>query len=97
MHKGGSVYILSSPNKGVLYIGVTSDLPNRITEHQNKIYPNSFTSKYNCIVLVYYQHFEYIYDAIAEEKRLKGYNRKYKEQLIDAINPDWKDLSKELK
>ncbi len=97
MHKGGSVYILSSPNKVVLYIGVTSDLPNRILQHQNKIHIDSFTSKYNCVVLVYYKHFEYIQDAIAEEKRLKGYNRKYKEELINSVNPNWIDLSKELK
>ena len=96
MHKGGAVYILSSPNRNTLYIGVTSNLPNRIWEHQHKKDPNSFKSRYNCVVLVHYKLYEYIEDAIKEEKRLKGYNRKYKEQLIDATNPEWKDLSDEL-
>ena len=96
MHKGGAVYILSSPNRSTLYIGVTSNLPNRITEHQQKKNPTGFAARYNCVVLVYYNLFEYIEDAIREEKRLKGCNREYKEQLIEQMNPDWKDLSVEL-
>lgn len=96
MHKGGAVYILSSPNRTTLYIGVTSHLPNRIWEHKQKKEPKSFASRYNCVVLVYYRLFEYIEDAIREEKRLKGYNRKYKEELIDAMNPEWKDLFDDL-
>ena len=86
------MYIMSSPNKSTLYTGVTSDLQKRVFEHKNKIYPNSFTAKYNCIILVYYQHFERIEEAIAEEKRIKGCSRKYKEELINAMNDDWNDL-----
>lgn len=96
MHKGGAVYILSSPNRNTLYIGVTANLPNRITEHQQKLKPTGFAARYNCVVLVYYHLFEYIEDAIREEKRLKGCSREYKEQLIASENPDWRDLSVEL-
>lgn len=92
MHKCGYVYILSSPNRVTLYTGVTSKLPARIWEHKNKIYPQSFTSRYNCVVLVYYSAFDTIEAAITEEKRLKGSSRKYKEELIDAMNPTWRDL-----
>ncbi len=92
MHKSGYVYILSSPNRGTLYTGVTSKLVARIWEHKNKAYRQSFTSRYNCVVLVYYDAFETIESAIAEEKRLKGSSRKYKEELIDAMNPTWRDL-----
>ncbi len=96
MHTGGAVYILSSPNKNTLYVGVTSSLPNRVIEHQQKKYAKAFTARYNCVVLVYYALFEYIEDAIKEEKRLKGSSRMYKEQLIHKMNPYWKDLSNEL-
>ncbi len=93
MYKGGTVYIMSSPDKTALYTGVTSDLPGRIWEHQNKKYPGSFTSRYNCIMLVWYKRFESIEEAIAEEKRLKGGSRLKKEALINKMNPDWLDLS----
>ena len=92
MHKGGSVYILSSPNKVSLYVGVTSDLFKRVYEHKNKIYPNSFSSKYNCVMLVYYKGFARIEDAIGEEKRIKAGNRKQKEILIESMNKEWNDL-----
>jgi putative endonuclease len=92
MYKGGAVYIMSSPNKGTLYVGVTSNLPNRIYAHKNKIRPASFASRYNCVIIVYYKFFESMDEAIAEEKRLKGASRKYKEQLIDSMNPQWQDL-----
>lgn len=92
MYKGGAVYIMSSPNRGTIYVGVTSDLPGRIWQHRNKEFPDSFTARYNCVVLVYYKYFDGIEEAIAEEKRLKGSSRKYKEQLIDAMNPSWQDL-----
>ena len=95
MQKGGTVYILSSISKRVLYVGVTSDIVSRIWQHKNKFYPDSFTVRNNCILLVYYQHFNNIADAIAEEKRIKGGSRKKKEQLIENMNPDWKDLSVE--
>ena len=92
MQQGGTVYIMSSPNRGVVYTGVTSDLVKRVWEHRNKQYADSFTAKYNCVVLVYYRHFQNIFDAIAEEKRIKGGSRGQKNDLINEMNPDWKDL-----
>ncbi len=93
MRKSGFVYIMTSPIRNVLYVGVTSELPGRIWKHKNKYYPDSFTAKYNCTVLVYYQNFDDIVDAIAEEKRIKKGNRKQKEDLIISMNPEWKDLT----
>ncbi len=61
-------------------------------QHQNKEYNNSFTAKYNCNKLVYYENFIRIEEAIAREKQIKGGNRKGKEALINSTNPEWKDL-----
>jgi putative endonuclease len=96
MNKGGTVYIMSSPDKTALYTGVTSDLPKRVWQHREKAVPTSFTAQYNCTVLVYYNHFETIESAIAEEKRIKGGSRAKKIQLIESMNKDWKDLSSDL-
>lgn len=68
MNIGGCVYIMASINRRVLYVGVTSNLAKRIWEHRTKAYPESYTAKYNCIRLVYYNQFNTITDAIAEEK-----------------------------
>jgi len=87
---------MSSPNRGVLYIGVTSNLRKRVWEHRNKAYPDSFTSRYNCVMLVYHTGFYSIEEAISEEKRLKGGSRKSKEALIDSMNPEWRDLWPEI-
>ncbi len=92
MQYGGTVYILTNIHNEVLYIGVTSDLFTRIPEHINKVYPDSFTAKYNCNKLVYYETFGRIEDAIAREKALKKWNRKWKDKLINDFNPEWKDL-----
>jgi putative endonuclease len=73
-------------------VGVTSSLAGRAWEHRNKTYPDSFSARYNCVMLVYYRHFDDITEAIAEEKRIKAGSRKHKEALIDALNPEWKDL-----
>lgn len=80
----------------VLYIGVTSNLYARVKEHKEKFYPESFTAKYNCNKLVYYESYSRIEDAIAREKILKKWNREWKEKLIIEVNPDWKDLFDEL-
>jgi putative endonuclease len=84
-------------NNTTLYVGVTSNLPARMAQHKEKIYPNSFTAKYNCIKLVYYNWFDTILEAIAEEKRIKGGSRKKKEALINSMNPEWKDLYEQVK
>ena len=96
MFKTGVVYIMASPNKGVLYTGITSSLYNRVWQHRNKYYPDSFTSKYNCVLLVYYRAFDRIEGAIMEEKRIKAGSRSQKEELINSVNPEWKDLWDEL-
>lgn len=92
MNIGGAVYIMSSPNRGTIYVGITSNLQNRITQHRNKQDPESYTARYNCVMLVYYRSFPNIEEAIAEEKRLKAGSRKGKERLIDNFNPKWDDL-----
>ena len=92
MQYGGTVYILTNVHHEVLYIGVTSDLFTRIPEHINKVHPDSFTAKYNCNKLVYYETFGRIEDAIAREKQLKKWNRGWKNKLISDFNPEWKDL-----
>jgi putative endonuclease len=97
MQRGGYVYIMSSPNKGSLYVGMTSDLHRRVFEHRNKRYPKSFTSQYNCVVLVYFRGFDRIEEAISEEKRLKAGSRDQKEQAIDSMNAAWSDLWEDVK
>ena len=92
MQRGGTVYILTNALKTVLYTGVTADLIKRIQEHKNKVHEKSFTAKYNVIYLVYYKNFSSIQEAISEEKRIKGGSRKQKCDLINSINPEWKDL-----
>ena len=77
-------------------MGVTSNLSKRILEHRTKLYPDSFTAKYNCVELVFYKFFDRIEEAILEEKRIKGGNRTQKERLIDEFNIAWKDLSDSL-
>jgi len=90
--KGGFVYIMTNKNHTVLYAGVTSDLQRRVEEHRTGMRKGSFASRYNCTVLVYYCGYPYITAAIAEEKRIKGGNRKQKIGLIESINPEWRDL-----
>ncbi|HEY7160898.1 MAG TPA: GIY-YIG nuclease family protein, partial [Acidobacteriota bacterium] len=94
---GGWVYIMCNMNNSTLYVGVTSNLPSRVYQHKHKIHPHSFTSRYNCVKLVYYKFFETIIQAIEEEKRIKGGNRQKKEELIDKMNPAWNDLYEEIK
>ena len=92
MKKGGSIYIMTNKNNTVLYIGVTSDLIRRVSEHKSKTIPTSFTAKYNLDKLVYFENFHSIEEAINREKQLKGGSRLKKEALINSINPEWIDL-----
>lgn len=96
MRKGGTVYIMSSPDKTSLYTGVTSNLENRVYEHKTKFYPKSFTARYNCVQLVYFKYFGSIEEAIAEEKRIKGGSRLQKLSLIESMNKNWRDLFEKL-
>lgn len=95
--KPGFIYIVTNKNNTTLYVGVTSNLPERILEHQQKKYKNSFTAKYNLNKLVYWESFQEIGDAIGREKQLKGGSRKKKEELINSINPNWDDLFETIK
>ena len=92
MEKGGYTYILSNKNNTALYIGVSSKLKQRIFEHKNKKYKNSFTFKYKCDKLVYYEGFDNIVEAIYREKQLKAGSRAKKIELITCFNPTWDDL-----
>lgn len=83
---------MTNKNNTVLYVSVTSDLRVRVWQHKNKEFSNSFTAKYNCNKLVYYNSFSRIEDAIVEEKKIKGGSRQRKIDLINSINPEWKDL-----
>ena len=96
MERGGAIYILTNKNNTVLYTGVTSDLRKRLYEHKYKIYSSSFTKKYNVSKLVYFEVFSLIEEAIGREKQIKGGSRKKKIELIESINPEWKDLSEQL-
>ena len=86
------VYILANKFNTVLYVGVTSELENRVWQHKTKVY-RGFTSTYNVNKLVYYEEFQWVHDAIDREKQLKGGSRKAKVDLIVASNPGWDDLS----
>lgn len=93
--KGAYVYILSNKRNGTLYTGVTSNFVKRIFEHKEKVV-SGFSAKYNLDLLVYYEEWWSIEEAIQREKQLKAGNRKKKLSLIESINPDWKDLSEYL-
>lgn len=92
----GYVYIMANDNNTILYTGVTSDLRVRVKEHKEKRYPKSFTSRYNVKKLVYFQRFTSITEAITREKQIKGGSRKKKIELINQMNPEWKNLTSQL-
>jgi putative endonuclease len=85
------VYILASKPYGTLYIGVTNDLVRRVWEHKND-FVDGFTKKYGVHSLVYYEQCESIESAITREKQMKKWNRRWKLELIEKMNPGWKDL-----
>ena len=92
MKYGGCVYIITNQYNKVLYTGVTADLRARIWEHKTKFYPKSFTAKYNCNKIVWFETFHRIEEAIEREKQIKGGSRKNKNILIQSMNLTWKDL-----
>ncbi len=85
------VYIMSNRKGGVIYVGVTSDLATRVLQHRTGD-TDGFTKRYNCRRLVWFEGFDDVRDAIDREKRLKRWLRAWKIELIEARNPDWKDL-----
>ena len=82
------VYILSSQRNGTLYIGVTNDLTKRVYEHKNNLV-EGFTKKYEVHLLVYFEEFHNIDEAITREKQLKRWKRAWKLRLIESSNPEW--------
>ncbi|MGB3340775.1 MAG: GIY-YIG nuclease family protein [bacterium] len=91
MDKSYYVYILASKRNGTLYIGITSNLIRRVWEHKEE-FVEGFTEKYSVSKLVYFEQYNDPENAIKREKRLKKYNRKWKLELVEKDNPDWKDL-----
>ena len=81
----------------VYYTGVTSKLIVRVRQHKDKFYPKSFTARYNADILIYFETYPTILEAIAREKQLKKYSRMKKRTLIDEMNPTWKDLFEDIK
>jgi putative endonuclease len=89
------IYILTNKNHTVLYTGVTSDLINRVWRHKNKV-TKGFTKKYNVNKLVYYEGPGDPINAIEREKKIKAGSRQKKIDLIDSLNPEWRDLYEDL-
>lgn len=95
MQKQYCVYIITNQNNGTLYIGVSGDLKRRIYEHKHKLI-EGFSKRYDLGMLVYYEVFEDIREAIAREKYLKGKKRTFKLKIINGFNPQWRDLYDEI-
>ncbi len=88
---GGFVYFMSNRRNGILYVGVTSNLPARAYQHRGGLV-DGFTKRYGLKLLVYYEPFDDIRLAIAREKAIKHWPRDWKVRLIHGMNPEWKDL-----
>jgi putative endonuclease len=86
------VYLLTNKNNKVMYVGVTNNLERRVYEHKKKQVPG-FTEKYNVNRLVYFEETQDVRIAIAREKEIKKWRREKKNQLVVAVNPEWRDLS----
>lgn len=93
------VYILTNPKRTVLYIGMTNNLQRRLEEHESAraLGKNSFTARYYCYNLIYYEVYTSAWAAIVREKELKKWSRKKKEALIATENPDWEFWNEKLK
>jgi putative endonuclease len=88
------VYMMTNKGKNVLYMGVTNDRQKRIWQHRNQN-GSSFTKRYNCDRLVYFEWYQDIRQAIARETQIKGWSRSKKDALIASLNPEWKDLTED--
>jgi len=87
----GYVYIMASKRNGTLYIGVTSDLAKRASEHRNAIVPG-FTQKHGCNLLVWYEMHDDLQEARVREMQMKKWKRLWKLSSIELSNPNWRDL-----
>lgn len=92
--KQPAVYIMSNQRNGTLYTGITSNLTKRVYEHKHQLV-DGFTKRYGRKLLVFYEIHKYIELAIMKEKQIKSGFRKNKLKLIEASNPEWKDLYEE--
>ncbi|MEM9496266.1 MAG: GIY-YIG nuclease family protein [Pseudomonadota bacterium] len=95
MQKDYCVYMMASQRNGTLYTGVTSDLGVRVWEHRNGVV-QGFTKKYGVKTLVWFETFDDVRDAIQREKNIKKWPRRWKLNLIEQDNPQWRDLFAEL-
>ncbi|NHI01630.1 MULTISPECIES: GIY-YIG nuclease family protein [Oceanimonas] len=91
MFKAPAVYIVTNKRNGTLYIGVTSNLVQRIWQHRQHE-ADGFTAKYDLHRLIYFESHSSMYDAITREKQLKRWKRDWKIRLIEEFNPHWQDL-----
>ena len=91
MAKQPCVYLMASRRNGTLYVGVTSDLMKRVWEHKNEAV-DGFTKLHGVHKLAWYEMHESMESAIAREKAIKAWKRKWKLQLIEKANPEWEDL-----
>jgi predicted GIY-YIG superfamily endonuclease len=89
------VYILANRRRGALYTGVTSNLAQRMFQHREHLTPG-FASRYGCNRLVFYESYERMDEAISREKQIKGGSRGKKIELIESMNPEWRDLYESL-
>ncbi|HUX79686.1 MAG TPA: GIY-YIG nuclease family protein [Alphaproteobacteria bacterium] len=85
------VYIMTNKPRGTLYIGITNDLIRRVHEHKTGLI-DGFTKKYNLKNLCYFEIHDYVYNALQREKNLKHWRREWKINVIEEVNPQWKDL-----
>ena len=92
MHNKSYIYFMTNNSNTVLYIGVTSDLKKRVNQHKHHEY-EGFIDKYNCTKLIYFEEFSDIKTAIQREKQLKNWHRDWKNNLVNEVNPEWKDLA----
>ena len=89
------VYIMTNKNNTVLYTGITNSIRRRVYQHKQKLV-DGFTRKYNVVKLVYYEVFGDCMSAIRREKQIKAGPRRKKEELINSMNPEWRDLYEDL-
>ena len=88
------VYIMTNWNDKVMYVGMTNNIVRRVYEHKNKLI-DGFTKRYNIIKLVYYETFQDVRLAIEREKQIKKWRREKKNNLVNTMNPKWRDLSED--
>ena len=95
MEKKGYIYFMTNVSNSVLYVGVTNSLKRRVSEHAEGG-GSVFTHKYNCTKLVYFETFPDVEQAIVREKQIKHFKRVWKDELVNSVNPEWRNLADEI-